>query len=312
MYNYQQSINWSLPYVQYSPLSAGTFGEPAVSIATLIRNSLLSPPLTWAWNRKEDSSASTVAGTQDYVISITDFGYLEKVSVTDTNGNTFELKDVYNNLPLSATTTTTNARSRPSAVAVLISTPGTSVKIRFMQVPDAVYTINLTYQVAAVPFTANAITAAANASAGNTSYAGTFTPSLFVAGQSAFISGFKINPANNGTFTIVSCSPTALSVVNPSGVAETISAFAVNASWFPIPDYYSDIYNWLFLSEAMAATDDARSQVYRQRGVAAFIAKSDGLTDMQRNAFIQQWGNYNREGQSVVLKLQQGMQARVI
>ena len=309
MYNLQNSINWALPYVQYSPLNAGTNGEPAVSIATLIRNSLLGPPVgCWAWNRKEDSSVSTVAGTQDYTINLTDFGYLEKVSLTDASGNTFEVKDVYNNLPLSATA----ARSRPLAVAVLLSNVGTSVKIRFMQVPEAVYTINLTYQMAAVPFASNATTSAATAIGANTTYTGTFASSSLVAGQAVMISGFVAHPANNGTFTIVSSNATTLVVVNPAGVSETISAFAVNASWFPIPDYYSDIYNWLFLSESLAVTDDARAQIYRQRGVAAFIAKSDGLTDMQRNAFIQQWGNYNREGQSIGLKTQQGTQARVI
>ena len=310
MYNLQQSINWALPYVEYSPLSAGTNGESAVSTATLIRNSLLGPPLGWAWNRKEDSSTSTVAGTQDYTINLTDFGFLEKCSVTDDSGNTFELKDVYNNLPLSQTTTSTSSRSRPLAVAVLISTPGTSVKIRFMQVPDAIYTINLTYQIAAVPFTANPVSAAGNASAGNTSYTGTFVSSLFIAGQAAMIAGFATNAVNNGTFTIVSCNSTTLVVANPNGVAETIAAYAVNASWYPIPDYYSDIYNWLFLSESLAVTDDARSQVYRQRGVAAFLAKSEGLTEMQKSAFIQQWLNYQREGQSVTLKLQQATQGR--
>jgi hypothetical protein len=312
MYNLQNSMNWALPYIQYSPLSAGTLGEPAVSTATLIRNSLLSAPLAWAWNRKEDSSVTTTAGIQDYTVSLTDFGYLEKASLTDSNGNIYEIKDVYNNLPLSATTGSTNSRSRPLAVAVLLSTPGTSIKIRFMQVPDQIYTVNLTYQMAAVPFTANAITSCANASGANTTYTGTFTPSLFVAGQSALISGFLAHPLNNGTFVIVSCTSTTLVVANSSGVAETIPAYAVNASWFPVPDYYSDIYNWLFLSEALAITDDPRSQTYRQRGVASFLAKADGLTEMQRNAFIQQWLNYQRESQSVTLKLQQGTQGRSI
>lgn len=308
MNHLQNSINWSLPYVEYSPLSAGTAGEPAVSTATLIRNSLLSPPLSWAWNRSENDSKSTEAGVQDYVINVTDFGYLEKVSLTDSSGNIFELKDVYNNLPLSATTSTSNARSRPLACSVLISIPGESIKIRFMQSPDKVYKINLTYQIAPVPFTANSITSVATAAGSNTVYTGTFTPSLFVAGHAAMIVGF-LTAANNGTFVIVSCTATTLTLANAAGVSETRTAYAINASWFPLPDYYSDIYNWLFLSEALAVTDDARAQIYRQRGVAAFIAKSGGLTDMQKNAFLQQWGSYNRESQSVVLQVQRTAQA---
>jgi hypothetical protein len=82
--------------------------------------------------------------------------------------------------------------------------------------------------------------------------------------------------------------------------------------WAPIPDSYSDIYNNLFLGEAFAAVDDARSQIYRQRGVAAFLAKAEGLTDTQKNIFAQQWMAQGREQSSVVLKLQQGVQAKGI
>lgn len=306
----QQSANWASPYIEYAPLFAGTAGESAVSSATLVKNSLLAPPLSWAWNRKEDSTGVTVPGVQDYTINITDFGFLEKASVTDSKGNTYELKDVYNNLPLSATTTNTNSRSRPLSVAILISNPGVSIKIRFMQVPDLIYTINLTYQVAPVPFTANPITAAGLASNGKTTYTGTFVPSLFVPGLSAMILGFSKGSTNNGTFIIVSVTDASLVVANPAGVIETsTAAYGINASWYPIPDYYSDIYNWLFLSECLSVSDDPRSQMYRQRGVAAFLAKSDGLSETQKNIFIQQWLGYQREGQAVTLKLQQGTQA---
>jgi hypothetical protein len=314
MFNINQSINWALPYVQGSSLNAWTAGEPAVTIASMIRNSLMSPPLTWAWNRKEDSSVSTVAGTQDYTVNLTDFGFLEKVSLSDGVGNTYEMKDVYNNLPLSMTTTVVSGplggRSRPTACAVLQSTPGTSIKIRMMPVPDAVYTINLTYQMAPVLFTANTVTNVGNASAGNTTYTGTFTASLFVAGQAAMIIGCT-SAVNNGTFTIVSCNATTLVVANPSGVSEAeTTAYAINASWYPIPDYYSEIYNWLFLSESLSVKDDPRSQLYRQRGVASFLAKATGLTEMQKNAWMQQWSNYQRDGQALVLNVQQGNAAK--
>lgn len=316
MLNLQNSIDWAKPYIEYAPLSAGTAGEPAVSTGTLIRNSLLGPPLAWAWNRNENSSVSTTAGIQDYTVNLTDFGYLEKVSLSDANGNVYEIKDVYNNLPLSMTTTAVagaiGGRSRPTACAVLISTPGTSIKIRMMPVPEAIYTINLTYQVAAIPFTADVVTSVGNHSGANTSYTGTFTPALFPAGQAVLITGFVTNAVNNGTFTIVSCNATTLVVANGAGISESNPAFAINVSWYPIPDYYSDIYNWLFLSEALSVADDPRSQLYRQRGVAAFLAKSSGLSEMQKNAFIQQWMSYNRETQGLVLQIQQASQSRTI
>jgi hypothetical protein len=231
----QTTLNWALPYIEYSPMTAGTSNEPAISIASMIRNSMLfNPPIGWAFNRIEDVSQSTQVNVQDYIYTNTDFGYLEKASLIDSNNNVIEIKDVYNTAALSRGGDT----QQPHAVAVILNTPGTSFKIRFMGIPDQVYTIVLTYQKLSIQF------------------------------------------AN---------------VTDP---------------WAPIPDSYSDIYNNLFLGETLAVADDTRSQIYRQRGVAAFLAKAEGLTDTQKNIFAQQWLAQGREQSSVVLKLQQGVQGR--
>ena len=63
------------------------------------------------------------------------------------------------------------------------------------------------------------LTAASAASGGNTTYTGTFSP-ILSAGSAVTISGFT-NGANNGAFTVVSCTSTTLVVNNPNGVAET-------------------------------------------------------------------------------------------
>jgi len=154
--------------------------------------------------------------------------------LTDSNGNIYELKDVYNTAALSKAKT----QQRPNAICVIINTPGTSAKFRFMGVPDAVYTINLTYQKASVSF----------------------------------------------------------------------AALADN--WSPVPDAYSDIYNNLFLSEALSMVDDTRAQIYRQRGVAAFLSKAEGLTETQKNAFVQQWLARSIENSGAMMKLQQAVQGR--
>jgi hypothetical protein len=236
----QTTLNWALPYIDYSPLTAGTGNEPAVSTASMIRNSLLSPSFPWSFNRVEDPQGppltQTVINQQDYVYTKTDFGWLEKASLIDSNNNVIEIKDVYNTAALSRG----GDQQQPHAVAVILNTPGTGFTIRFMGIPDQVYTIVLTYQKLPVQF------------------------------------------------------------VN------------LTDSWAPLPDSYSDIYNNLFLGEAFAAVDDTRSQIYRQRGVAAFLAKAEGLTDTQKNIFAQQWLAQSREQNSVVLKLQQGVQGRGI
>jgi len=79
-----------------------------------------------------------------------------------------------------------------------------------------------------------ALSAAANASGGNTTYTGTFGTLLTsTIGQGQFgnglpvtIAGFVINSVNNGTFTIGVNNATQMTVNNPNGVAETQAATA--------------------------------------------------------------------------------------
>ena|SRR5271166_1502350 len=297
-WNLQQTINWTKTFIQYSPLQAGLGQEPAVSIASMIRNSLLNPPMTWQFNRNEQTFA-TVVGTQDYTEAFSDLAFVEKVSLTDDQGNIWEIKDVYNNSALSPSA----EQARPNAMSVessSIISSALNYKLRFMPVPDKVYTVTVVYQKLAPAFGPFLITSAAAKSAGNTAYTGTFDPISFPAGSIAQVTGFVASPSNNGSFVVVSCTLTTLTVTQPgAGGAETISAYASNFSWDPIPDQYMDVFNNLFLSEALAMVDDARAVQYRQRGVAALLAKASGLTEMQKNAFMQQWLARDVQRQSV-------------
>lgn len=82
-----------------------------------------------------------------------------------------------------------------------------------------------------IPGTTASLTAASNASGGNTTYTGTFSPvfpsSLHLP---VVITGF-VTSANNGTFSIVSCSSTQLVVNNSAGVAETHAGTAQYNPW---------------------------------------------------------------------------------
>jgi len=375
----QSTLNWAAMYIQGTPLLVWAGNEPAVSIASMVRNSFLNAPMTWPWNRKEDSSTTTIVGQQDYTVSLTDFGFLEKATLTpsaaitnvvgtgtvatmtaanifqtgdvvvitglthtsfngtwtitaatstsfsfasvtvqasaaDTGtaigGQKFEVTEVHNTTALAVAST----QGRPNAISIIASTPGTNIKIRFMNVPQATYQVTLTYQILSLQFGSFVVSSAANAVGANTSYTGIFTPAAFPAGSQATILGFVTNAVNNGTFTVVSCNSTTLVVANAAGVAETPSpqASAFNGSWAPIPDQYSDVYNNLFLSEALASSDDPRAVIYRQRGVAALLAKADGLSEMQKNAFAQQWLARNMEVTAATLKTQQAVQARAV
>lgn len=93
-------------------------------------------------------------------------------------------------------------------------------------------------------------------------------------------------------------------------VAPLAALTGATGTW-TIPDQYQDIYNSLFIGEAMSIVDDARSTQYRQRGVTALLAKSEGLSDMQKNQFLEQY--WMRQGRTDIvgtLRAQQAQQAR--
>ena len=291
MYTLSQSISWSQPYIEYVPLNAGTAWEPALSVATMVRNSILNPPFTWPFNRNEYTSLSLVQGTQDYTASITDFAYLEKVSLLNADGFGYELDDVYNTNILGVPSLT-NGQGQPNSCAVRYYVPSTSVSLRFLSVPEQAYTTILTYQKLPLPFTyfnlesVSVISTVVYYTYQSTQVVGANDE---LAGQYILVSGF-INAGNNGTFLCVSSTANYLILTNPNAIDETkTTAYAINESWYPIPDSYMEIYNNLFLAEMMATADDAREQLYRQRGVAALLSKAQGLTQLQVNAFLAQW-----------------------
>lgn len=241
-YTLNQSIAWAQSMLgSYIPLTAQTGSEPAISIANGVVSFMQNPPFTWPTNRAEDTSLTTAAGTQDYTLSITNFGFLEKVTLKNAANKSWEIKRVYNNDSLGVST---EILSRPEAVSVRIITPGTNVMIRFLSAPDVIYTGTVTYQKPAVLFT------------------------------------------------------------------------ATTQDWFTqcnIPIYYMDIFNNLFLAECFQVDGNEQSAaMYRRRGMAALLAKAEGLTEMQRDMIYAQAMAGDLQSMAQQLRMQQASQARAV
>jgi hypothetical protein len=241
-YTLNQSILWAQSVMAtYIPLTAQTGSEPAISIANMVVAFILNPPFTWPMNRAENTSTTTTAGTQDYTVSIANFGYLESITLTDSNSVSWAVPRIYNAKNLGTTSVQTN---RPEAACVRFVTPGTSVVIRFMGPPDAAYTATMTYQKAPVLFT------------------------------------------------------------------------ATSQDWFTqcnIFDFYLDIFNNLFLAECLQVNGDPQEAgIYRRRGMAALIAKADGLTQMQQNMMLDQATRSDIQQIAANLRTQQAAEARSI
>jgi hypothetical protein len=306
----QDSIKYVRPFIQFEAMNAGENYEPAMSIASIIRATFFNPPITWPSNRAE-VTFPTIVGTQDYDVQLSNLGFVEKATLVDDARETFEIKDVFNNSPLAPST----EQGRPNAMSVEQTSISPSdnlphVMFRFLAVPDQIYTVKVIYQKKPNLFGPFVVFSVNANSGGHTVYNGMFDPATFQTGNTATVVGCT-TAANNGNFVVVACDAFTLTLANSAGVLEVeTDAFVANFSWDPIPDYYQDVFQNLFLSEAMSLYEDPRSQIYRQRGISAFLSKASGLTAMQKNAFVQQWMARNIEQNAAAGLAQQGLQSR--
>jgi hypothetical protein len=84
------------------------------------------------------------------------------------------------------------------------------------------------------------------------------------------------------------------------------------ATWAPIPDYLSYIYDWGFLANVAMLTKDARFPIFAQRFNAHILGAQGGLTTLQRNIFLGNWLEVMSAAQDAQLSTQQGVSARQI
>lgn len=295
--------------MNFGALSASSDGQrpeslSAQSVYTTPALSIIIDDVTVLNNIVTIGTAATQGLAVGQSVTISGLSY-----ATFLNGQTLVVTGVTVNT--SFTAAFTNANYGPTVDAGIGAVPLTNwVSFRLMGVPNGIWTVTVVYQKRCIQNGPYFISSAANHVGNNTTYTGSFEPLAFPAGSTANITGFVTNTVNNGSFQVVSATATMLTVVNASGVAETIAAYAVQPSWGPIPDQYSDVYNNLFLSEMLSAVDEAKAQLYRQRGVAAFLAKASGLNETQKKAFLAQWLARQVEEQSSVFINQQGNTGR--
>lgn len=140
MQNIQATLSWCLPYLKFQPLTIGG-ADPALTIANMVMQTVLGPPFCWRFNRAETTfnCISTVT-TQDYVVNLPDFGFIEKAWLLD---GTTEAKEVTIKSPLAKAI----EKSRPQFVSPQYEdTMLSNVTFRLMPPPDKTYVCNIQYQ----------------------------------------------------------------------------------------------------------------------------------------------------------------------
>jgi hypothetical protein len=82
---------------------------------------------------------------------------------------------------------------------------------------------------------------------------------------------------------------------------------SINDTWAPVPDFMGYIYNWGFLAMMYMFADDPRFSTANQKFVAHLLGAAQGLTEQEKNIFLNNWHNLTGAEQQTTA---QGIQAR--
>ena len=125
-------------------------------------------------------------------------------------------------------------------------------------------------------------------------------------GRSTFISPESEDANGNLTFRVMP-SPDEAYPISLHVMMTPPQITSVNQTWAPLPDYLQNVYTLGFLSYMLAFNDDPRAPMYNSQFKAAILARQDGLTQEERDIFLNNWDMLTSRQQ---MNAQQGTQAR--
>jgi hypothetical protein len=129
-----------------------------------------------------------------------------------------------------------------------------------------------------------------------------------VTGRSTFISPESEDANGNLTFRVMP-SPDEAYPISIHAMLTPPQITSINQTWSPLPDYLQNVYTLGFLSYMMAFNDDPRAPMYNSQFKAAILARQDGLTQEERDVFLNNWDMLTSRQQ---MAAQQGTQARAV
>jgi len=85
---------------------------------------------------------------------------------------------------------------------------------------------------------------------------------------------------------------------------------SVNQTWSPIPDEYSMLYNWGMMALLLMYADDPRFQMANNKFVAGLLSTLQGLSDTERNIWLNTWQAISGAQTFYAMNNQQAAQVR--
>ena len=295
--------------------------QPALGAASMVAQTVLSPPFSWPWNNQE--LAFTCNPTPS-VATITNIAVDADGLLTVTCTNSF----FYGNpVLLAGLTTATGLNGQLVSVATASGTQFTA------QTNFATYASHSDTGTATVQTTQD-YQIAAQYDGTAQDYASAFshiehcsvldinqTPPTWIemdvkgnlaldtnSDRPRFLSVHTQDAAGDLTFRVMPAPDKAYPVsVHMQLAAPNFTS--VNQTWSPIPDYFQYVYNWGFLSLIWNFSDDPRATMASQKFTSALLSRAEGMSEDDRNIFLNNW-NMLTSGQQ--MKQQQGVQARQV
>jgi hypothetical protein len=299
----------------------GNSMEPALTAAALVMQTVLSPPFEWWWNNEElvftcnptanaataSNSVSTggtltVTATNTFSTTnlVTAAGYTG--SLEDLNGLIFELLTATGSgftitLPAGAPTGTDTS----AAVFTNVTTQDYTIPVPNFSHIEHASVLDLNAVVGSSP------PAYTNGKWFELSVKNNLSLESFP-GRPTFIGPHVEDGSGNMTFRLSPApdKPYPISI-HVQLTAPSLATLGVNSLWAPIPDFMQNVYDYGFLALMWMFADDARWIWAEQKFKAAILARAEGLTEEQKNIFMNNWEDLT---QSQMRKMQMGDQAR--
>lgn len=295
------TIEWArkLNFGRFMALGGISPLEPALTSANTVIQTICGAPFAWRWNRVVTGFICT-AGQQDYTLTnwaattavklgwltVDDAGNCQQVTVAGTTGSGAPTW----NHTLNATTTDGSVTWKNiGSIGVLVSQTYNMQWIETVSVQDINTSIpspkwieideKRCLGVDSVQGRPHSIAAQGDDGQGNIT--------------------FRLMPVPDVAY------PVAITLQQKAPLFNSIQQ-----TWSPIPDEYSRIFNWGFLSQMLLFSDDPRFGTANQKFVAGLLGAAEGMTETERNIFLNNWHAVSGVQLEMAQRSSQGIQSR--
>jgi len=303
-----QTIEWAKKFSFSRNPAIGNNLEPALTSANMVMQTILGPPFTFWWNNEE---LAFTCSTTPATAAITNVVVAAGIA-TITCVNTFSQGALL--IPSNVVTATwLNGQ-----MLVVLTASGTQITAQVNQTTYATHAdtgtlTSATTQDYTIP--ASTFSHIEHASVLDI----TKTPAKWVElkvqnelaldsiiARPTFVGPHVEDGNGNVTFRVMPA-PSANFPVSVHVQLAAPQITGINSTWSPMPDFMQYIYSWGFLALIWAFADDPRFQIANQKFTAGLLARAEGLTEEERDIFLNNWNATTGMGPA---KGQQGNQAR--